>query len=101
LPAHADVPDISTGNGLYYYCTQEGDAYRAACLAYIRGAYERDQIDVWMKSPTAYTCDLPPGVTFQQMEDVVVKFLRDNPEKRNALSAGLLNTALQQAFCKK
>ena len=38
------------------------------------------------------------GVTFSQMERVVVKFLQDNPKKLNLNQSTLVQTALSKAF---
>jgi hypothetical protein len=38
------------------------------------------------------------GVTFSQMERVVVKFLQDNPKKLNLNQSTLVQTALAKAF---
>src|ERR1022692_1958459 len=57
------------------------------CLGLVQG--------VWYASANVCT---GPGVTFGQLQRVVLKFLQDNPEKLNLNQSTLVEMALSKAF---
>jgi len=85
-PAQAQV--VFTGNTFFDYCSAREDSLSAGlCLGYIQGVLE---------SSTS-TCIIP-GVTFGQLKDVVVRFLRTNPQNRHNQASLLVEEAIQEAW---
>ena len=68
---------FDTGNELYGFCQKpKGAELAAVCIATISGSYD-------MMTALGYKCQ-DDGVTREQLKDVVVKYLQDHPEQRNA-----------------
>ena len=98
------------GNNLYEFCTAKEDdiIYGGMCLGYLFGIADLVKIfltkgifmDVdGVKNQVGIIC--LPGVTGQQLKDVVVKYLRDYPEKRHLQARLIAVDALRKAFpCK-
>jgi len=92
--ARADEPIRAfwDGNTLYASCITRGNA--ASCDGYIAGV--ADTLEM-----TRTIC-IPPRVTSGQLVDVVIKFLKDNPESRHYAGASEATIALGRAFpCQK
>lgn len=95
-----DVPQFWSGNSLYEWCTKDavqGAPNSPACRMYIVGA-----ADTWiaLQSNGSLSCyfKLPQTVTMTQLEGIVVKYLRDNPEKRHVAGYWIVQQALTAAF---
>ncbi len=88
-PAGADP---KSGNYWLDACTSEVGVRRAACAGYLLGFNDLQSV----ASLDAYC--LPSGVTLEQTKHVVVKFLRDNPQRLHEPIARLVLKALQTAF---
>ena len=98
-PSTAKAEFIS-GNKLYRYCTGTESAFSqtvqsAMCLAYIQGAHDGLEasgtfltIKFELDNPMKVVC-VPDGVETSQLQEIVTKYLRENPADRN-LSASLL-----------
>lgn len=85
---------FDTGNDLYNFCTSKNDLKLMLCLGLVTGYYEGLSF--------TYDCDTSPKVTREQMKDIVVKFLRDNPAERHRAAVALAGRAYFLAFsCKK
>lgn len=82
----------TTGNELYYDCVSSSDYDQTRCLAYISGV--ADGIGL---SDSLGLC-VPTGVTYGQIQDVIVKFLGDRPEGRHYSASFLIYTALFDAY---
>ncbi|NYT76624.1 hypothetical protein H0A71_06440 [Alcaligenaceae bacterium] len=79
-----------TGNKLLSDC--EGQYSNMYCMGYIVGA-----LDTWGARPGLRLC-IPEDVTQGQMQDITVKYLRNNPETRNHKATWLVAMAAQEAF---
>jgi Ssp1 endopeptidase immunity protein Rap1a len=94
------APDITHGNGLLQACTDEGplaDLNNAFCKGYLEGAREGLALLQKDKNTGPYFCE-PEEATLGQVRDIVVKYLRDNPEHRHEVSIVLVYRALQKAW---
>jgi Ssp1 endopeptidase immunity protein Rap1a len=69
------------GNLLYEWCTTDNIADKSICFGYLAGALDADLVAQNVQNKCAF--ELPKGVEFPQITDVVVKHLRENPETRN------------------
>src|SRR5882757_4918762 len=83
--------DVARGNRFYALC---GDAVgqtakpdRIVCLAYVKGLY--DMAGYLQPASKAGLVCAPDGVTMDQYLDILLAYLRDNPERRHALTAEL------------
>ncbi len=101
------VPDkaiAETGNELLEMCdielTKDSSVSEfqdtAFCHGYIVGAYEGMKYmakqKVWCR---------PEGVTFGQIKKVVIKYLKENPQRLHELYVELVLSAMREAFpCK-
>ncbi|SRR6266436_68773 len=86
------------GNALYRYCTATDAFSQGACIGYVDGVADLMGFsDDVAKRPQC----IPVSVQAQQVVDVVVKFLRDNPADRNYNADSLVFAAIHQAWnCK-
>ena len=83
------------GNGLYKACSSNSSAEQDICLGYIEGA--TDYLE-WTRSDRNEKQCVPAQVVLQQIEDVVMVYLRDHPDYRTNLAAALVATAITQAW---
>lgn len=83
------------GDTLYAECTGEPDA-RNRCLGYVTGVADVLAAAV-VRGDVTIAC-LPPEVAGDQARDVVVNFLRDNPQSRRYPAASQVELALSNAF---
>jgi hypothetical protein len=107
---HAVPPDTMdgwhtvSGNELYSTCESSEADEQARCIAYIVGASDmigdlETAVDLNGKSYWKYhAICLPKDATAQQIRDVVVKYLKNYPEKRARAGAGLVMVALIAAW---
>lgn len=91
------VPNPSDGNGLYSFCTSSNVSWQNNCLLYIVGAVDAFRTTQALSGTPPLFC-LPAGVINNQLMDVVVVHLRDNPQYRNLGSSLLILGALTEAF---
>lgn len=76
-----------TGNTLHNRCLgKEGSLMEAWCVGYIQGVAEN--------SP--HICP-PSGATIGQSKDIVVKFLKEQPQERHPPATKVVVVALNQA----
>lgn len=83
------------GNELLDLCSSKRSEKQLLCLGLVSGYYDGMQY--------AFTCDRAgPKVIVQQLVDIVLKFLRDNPADRHIAAAALSFRAFRLAFdCKE
>jgi hypothetical protein len=87
--AEDTVSYFKDGNALLSDC-ESNDAFSAgACLGYVTGAHDG-------LGPRLVL--VPENATAGQIKDVVVKYLRDNPESRNLPAGVLVMLALVKAW---
>jgi hypothetical protein len=107
LPRQANAQQLLTGNDLYKQC-QSSPATPAygQCVGYIQGvtdtmAGEADLARIkqgktlYQGFYSHYWCIPPVG---SQINDLVIKYLRDHPADRNSGAYGLVSIALTQAW---
>ena len=94
-----DVPTdlFETGNGLLNTCSSNEFWLGATCLAFIEGIAEGYSGRLSVSQHSQSFC-LPSNVTLAQSRDVVVKWLRNNPENRHLIASALVVTALNAGF---
>jgi hypothetical protein len=90
LPAQAQRVSKVDGNHLLTLCTT---SEVKNCEAYVNGI-----ADAMAEEPAPKRACVPPRVTSQQLRDVLVKFIRDNPAKRELSGAALSVHAFAKAF---
>lgn len=91
---------IMTGNKLLDYCSSPlGTLESGVCNGYVAAIY-----DVLLAPAAAsaiikgwFAC-IPPGATLGQLRDVVVAYLRNNPQHRHYGAPALAALALALAF---
>ena len=99
--AQQPTTDFSKGNGLLKVCTSDRNVDSDICFGYIIGA--ADGLDL-MNDQVKKKCNrrrsfcYPSGVAFGQINDVVINYLKANPDKRQDDSALLVEMALNQAW---
>jgi hypothetical protein len=91
----ADYRTTFTGNELLDRC----QSLPAACLGYIGGVMDAFAIgrgsEPW-KTDISYC--LPWGVTFQQVRDIVVKYIEEREKSRHRNASTMVIYALSEAF---
>ena len=92
-----------TGNVLHESCKapEDSDVY-LLCGAYISGvAHILLNRKFYSQKILSKIC-IPPSVTNGQIIDITKKFLREQPEMRDAVAGGIVIIAVAEAFpCKK
>lgn len=84
------------GNELLTWCSE---SITARCGAYDMGVADAMQFfRTDGGNLTGFRACIPPPVTSKQVEDIVMKFLREHPELRHLSAAGLVINALADAF---
>lgn len=88
---------FDTGNTLYAQCLDQTLFSQGRCVSYIRGV--TDLVNTYQDAGigSKLVC-IPSNVTPGQLEDIVVKDLRDDPVTRNQGAAGLVAATLMKAF---
>ncbi len=96
MPAPANA-DSETGNDLYKWCRGSD---QSLCLGYVIASVET--LLWWQIQTDQCFNNIPNTATYGQIRDVVVKFLSDNPAKRDAFATILVSNAVQDAWpCKE
>jgi hypothetical protein len=93
-PINTSLSDI-TGNTLLEYCSGDDIGGRNVCIGYIEGV--RDEHTVSSAAENLKFV-IPSEVSGEQMKDVVIKFLKEHPERRHKHGAVLVVDALAGAF---
>ena len=88
---------VETGNDLLAICSEVSSQLGTACMFYIRGITEGFFGALAATRQSQAFC-LPETVTQYQMRDVVMKWLRENPEKRHIDAGFLIIRAMKDAF---
>lgn len=89
------VADSTDGNDLYRQCTSNGAVELVACHQYIIGAID----GIYLASPDGQEpFILPPNVKGEQVKDVVLRYLKDYPERRHWGAVVLVWNAMRSAF---
>lgn len=83
------------GNSLYANCTSGQFADIVACNRYIVGVVDGILVVSPREKPPFV---IPQGVTGQQLNDVVIAYLKDNPDKRHWEAQYLVWNAIHAAF---
>src|SRR5258705_12705624 len=91
-PSRHPNADLVDGNGLLEACTSKQSLQGAMCIGYIRGVIDGENMMGTALNKKPLVC-LSERVTLGQVEDVIVKYLKDNPTERNKPSAGLIGIA--------
>lgn len=89
-PSHAS---FFTGNKLLEACDQS----KAECTGYVLGAVDMIMFNQTIDGAKQYLC-IPSTVDALQITDVVLKYIRDNPEWRHWPSGPLIWNATTKAF---
>ena len=96
MPVFAQIGPSSfvSGNDLYDECTNlTGSAKHIHCTGYVTGIADFLNME-------GSVC-LPANVTVQQIEDVIVNYLREKPRYGQISASALVGIALRKAFrCK-
>jgi hypothetical protein len=94
----AATEDVARGNNFYTLCSDAvgPTADRLVCLAYVKGLYD---MAGYLQPPSkAGLVCAPDAVTMDQYLDILLKYLRDNPERRQALTAELMWEAVSKVY---
>lgn len=102
--SRASATDFPTdsGNSFYGRCSSAKSASGeyvdfGVCIGFIQGIITRD---AYLPAPWRLIC-VPEGATYGQNLDVVLKYLGNNPERRQNSAGYLVTSALNNAFpCK-
>ena len=93
LALQTTSPVFLSGNQLLEHCSNSDNAQlRAGCAFYVMGVSDT------LRASGATTACPPRDITGIQATDVVIRFLRDNPQYRHMSAASLVVGALQSAF---
>jgi hypothetical protein len=84
-----------TGSDLLYKCEDKKDFFnRGFCTGFINGAWE-------IITGNGLACS-PKGSTLFQIKRIVIKYLKDHPERLHYIGAVLIHHALAHTFpCKR
>ena len=106
-PANAEQSSLSTGNGLLNFCRDQSN--RLLCTAFINGFHtgamnvsllisvrESGSYEEYKKKYKPYC--RPDNVDAEQLLDIVLKHITDNPQNRHVDSGLLIIFALKRAF---
>jgi hypothetical protein len=85
---------FDTGNDIYSACTSNDTTSIVACRAFIFGV----TVGYCVTTDSERYVKIPNNVTRQQVEDVVMNFLTQHPEKRQKTSVSLITGALHEAW---
>lgn len=97
--AEAQVPNnpLQTGNDLLSTCSGSDVARKLLCMGYVIGIAEGAAGHAVVTESRLPFC-MPQNVNNQQAVDIVVKYLKDNPQARHLFASVLIYTALKQTF---
>jgi Rap1a immunity proteins len=104
-PSSANANFLS-GNDLFRSCSTEKDSNvyyqeQARCYAYILGSYDTLDLFGRVEGTSPLVCS-PNGLVANQVVDIVVAYLKNNPETRHWGASDIVMMALSKSFpCKK
>jgi hypothetical protein len=99
--ASSEDSNIYTGNGLSAYCHSPDLNYVNYCHGFINGVVEGILAEGESGLSEEHIC-LPENVTRGQIKEIVLKYLKDNPEKLHRPSFILIFNATRKVFpCSK
>jgi hypothetical protein len=104
LAAGSPFGGFFSGNQVYDTCTGGNPATDTACMSYIAGVMDELVTfdEVMSKSIDPTMACVPTGVTVEQIKDLVVKFMRDNPKVRNNRASSIVSEVILTNYpCKK
>jgi hypothetical protein len=89
---------FETGRDLYQKCRTPGTASQVFCFGFVIGI-----ADVMEDNPLdGRSACIPPDATIQQVTDVVIRFLENNPDIRDFTGESLTVQALSEKYpCKR
>lgn len=90
FPGIAQAEYFATGNDLWTFCTDKFPGHDYLCLGPPAAYFD-------MMLATGYQC-ASTGVAREQVRDALLKYLSDNPDKRNQPASQLALTSLTTAF---
>jgi hypothetical protein len=90
FPGIARAEYFDTGNDLWNLCTDKFPGHNYLCIGLPTAYYD-------MMLATGYRC-AATGVDREKVRDAVLKYLADNPEKRNLPASELAIAAFKAAF---
>jgi hypothetical protein len=91
-PSQAQQANIGVGNDFFAMCDSPRDVQTGlVCLSYMRGVTDG------LTSDGSWKC-VPLGVTYQQRQDILLKYLKENPSVRHLPTASLSRLSLLVAF---
>ena len=97
LAGEARAASFVEGNDLHEWCENEGAGNQSACAAYVMGIADVItfiKIEGDFKSRACFSKQM----TSVQLADVVKRWLEQYPEYRHYSAAGLVGSALAEAF---
>ena len=100
IPGYANA-EFYSGNNLLLDCNaqkSEPNHYQqgARCLAYVLGAH--DGLEIYQAFTMTRIFCVPAKVTAEQMRDIVIAHLRNNPARRHHGAVNAESKALMDAF---
>lgn len=96
LARPARAADFDTGNQLLAACSgSAGD--QVQCYAYMDGLLQ-GLLFMSVRDKSQMPFCVPDGVTKGQAAEVVVKYLRENPEQRHIAASVMATVAMRRAF---
>jgi len=99
-PTVSDM-SLSTAGNVLAICEADEMGYQLLCGGYIQGLLDRDTIARLMTPGEEYVCELPRGVTNNQIRAVVVARIKARPEIWDVQGASVALNALKEAFCSR
>lgn len=103
LSAHAQGYTL-TGNDFLHRCDgpfsndAEKLAYTSFCTGYIQGLQQMQQVVIDLRNVQPLYCEPTQSGNYEQLERVVVKWLKNNPEQLHRDARVLVTRALMDAF---
>ena len=109
FPTIAAGKHFSDGNHLHEVCNEaiklfdssgKADVFKAgSCFGYIRAT--NDMYEIMAKDSKRTIC-IPPEISGKQLTRIVVKYLREHPERLQNIASLLVFEAFQESFpCRK
>ena len=86
--------DYSTGNDWLWQIQSDQSGTKLAAAAYLSGMNKMH----WYSGLAGECVPTPEEVIYGQVQDVVIKWLEDNPDKRHLDMVGILHIAKKEAW---
>ena len=96
-PTPSAAQHIRDGNGFLSNCEAPKDFGRVGCLAYVIGMHDMAGF-LWQSGRVIPEVCPPESVTMTQYSDILVKYLKDNPEQRHKPTGELFWIAASMAY---